>query len=63
MYCRYAVATMLDLIRRCFPQQAQSDAWREVIQRLVPSSGHDLAREPELLRSIRDRNNAVLGLA
>ena len=58
-----AVATMLDLIRRCFPQQAQSDAWREVIQRLVPSSGHDLAREPELLRSIRDRNNAVLGLA
>jgi hypothetical protein len=29
---------------------------------MVPSFGHDLAQEPELLRTLRDRNNAVLGL-
>ena len=58
-----AVTAMIDLIRRCFPQQAQTEAWREAIRRMVPSFGHDLAQEPDLLRTVRDRTSAVLQLA
>ena len=58
-----ATATMVDLILRCFPEQVRSDAWQASLRHMIPSFGHDLAKEANLLRSIRDRNNAVLGLS
>ena len=58
-----AAATMVALIERCFGAQAKSDAWQAGLRRMVPSHGHDLSQDPELLHSIRTRTNAVLGLA
>jgi malate dehydrogenase (quinone) len=57
-----AAVTMVYLIQRCFPDQARSASWQAAFQRMIPSYGHDLAREPDLLRSVRDRTDAVLGL-
>ncbi len=53
-------ATMVDLILRCFPEQ--KEAWLPTIRKMVPSFGHDLSKDTEVLKAVRDRNNAVLGL-
>jgi malate dehydrogenase (quinone) len=58
-----AATTMVYLILRCFSERAQSEAWQDRLRRMVPSFGHDLTKEFELLKSVRDRNDAVLGLA
>lgn len=58
-----AATTMVYLILRCFSDQAQTEAWKERLQRMVPSFGHDLTKEFDLLAAVRGRNNAVLGLA
>ena len=55
-------ATMVDLIIKCFPEQARTDAWQAKIRTMVPSYGHDLSKEIDLLKTVRDRTNAVLGL-
>lgn len=57
-----AAATMITLIHRCFPEQAKTEACKAALQRMVPSYGHTLAKEPELLRSVRERVNRVLGI-
>jgi malate dehydrogenase (quinone) len=57
-----AAATMLDLIGRCFKEQAQTEAWQSGLRRMVPSFGHDLSKDPERLKTIRDRTNAVMGI-
>ena len=57
-----AAATMADLIQRCFKTQAATPAWQEGLKRMIPSFGHTLSKEPEFLKTIRDRNNAVLGI-
>ena len=58
-----AATTMVYLVLRCFPDLAQSGEWQAALQRMVPSFGHDLTKEVDLLRSIRARNNVVLRLA
>jgi malate dehydrogenase (quinone) len=55
-------ATMVDLVLKCFKPQAQSEAWQARIRQMVPSYGHDLSREFDVLKAVRDRNDAVLGL-
>ena len=57
-----AAATMADLIQKCFKDKAQTPAWQEALRRMIPSFGHTLSKEPDLLKTIRDRNNAVLGI-
>jgi len=57
-----AVTTMIDLIQRCFKEEAKTEAWQAGLRRMVPSFGHDLTKEPELLASVRARTSAVLGL-
>lgn len=57
-----AVATMLEMLLKCFPEQAKSEAWQAAIHRMVPSFGTCLAKDAELLGRIRTRNSAVLGL-
>ena len=53
---------MIDLLRRCFPEQAATEAWQTKLRRIVPSVGRNLAEEPDLLRTVRGRCDAVLGL-
>nr|WP_320132278.1 malate dehydrogenase (quinone) [uncultured Holophaga sp.] len=57
-----AVATMLEMLIRCFPEKARSEAWQATIARMVPSYGHTLVDDPELLGRVRARTTAVLGL-
>jgi len=56
-------ATMVFLILKCFNPRAQTEAWQAKIRQMVPSFGHDLTKEADVLKTVRDRNDAVLGLA
>jgi len=58
-----AATTMIYLILRCFSERAQTAPWQDRLRQMVPSFGHDLSKEFDLLKTVRDRNDAVLGLA
>jgi malate dehydrogenase (quinone) len=45
-----ATAAMLTLLERCFPDRI--DAWRPLLQEAIPSYGHTLSAEPELLAEV-----------
>jgi malate dehydrogenase (quinone) len=55
-----AVAAMLDLLRRAFPGQAA--AWAPKLTEAIPSYGHQLADEPDLLREVRAETTKTLEL-
>jgi malate dehydrogenase (quinone) len=57
-----AAGTMVEVIRRCFPSQSATEAWKAKVREILPSYGHDLSKEPDVLARVRDRNNAMLGL-
>lgn len=50
-----AVAIMLDLLPRCFPERWRSAAWQEGCRRLLPSFGRSLHDDAALCRSVRAR--------
>jgi malate dehydrogenase (quinone) len=58
-----AAAAMLDVVLRCFPERAATPAFQANLRRVVPSHGHRLATDPERMRAVRARNDAILGLA
>jgi malate dehydrogenase (quinone) len=57
-----AVDTMLEVVLRCFPERAKEVRFRTNLKKLAPSYGKDLINDLRLLRQIRDRVDAVLGL-
>jgi malate dehydrogenase (quinone) len=55
-----AVAAMLNLLERCFPDRV--DTWRPLLQVAIPSYGHKLSQEPELLAQVREDTTRTLEL-
>ncbi|MGI4874043.1 MAG: malate:quinone oxidoreductase [Janthinobacterium lividum] len=58
-----AVSIMLDLVQRCFPEQAATPQWQAVLHQLVPSFGQHLADNAALTATVRTHSAQVLGLA
>ncbi len=57
-----AVSIMLDLIKRCFPEQMNSADWQTKLKQMIPSYGQVLANNPELGQQLRRQTSEVLGL-
>lgn len=57
-----AVSIMLDLLKRCFPDQVKSPEWQEKLKAMIPSYGLSLAGDAELCASTRARTRKVLAL-
>lgn len=57
-----AVATMINIVEKCFPEQLESEAWQSKMHDMIPSYGQDLTENAELLRNIRQRTLRVLEL-
>ncbi len=57
-----AVAIMLDLLKRCFPDQLQTAAWQMKLREMIPSYGQSLADNKELAEATRNRTSEVLQL-
>lgn len=58
-----AASTMIQLLHRCFPEAASREDWNVRLRRMVPSYGQDLTQAVDVLRRVRDRCNAILGLS
>ncbi|GMX60262.1 malate:quinone oxidoreductase [Paenibacillus elgii] len=56
-----AVSVMLELIKRCFPQQLK--AWESKIKEMIPSYGVSLLKHPELIEEIHASTGRALGLS
>lgn len=57
-----AVQTMLEVLQRCWPERLASEAWQQRLRQLLPSWGHCLGQEPELLARVRQRSDQLLAL-
>ena len=58
-----SVSIMLDLIHRCFKDQAATPEWKEQLQKLIPSFGTSLAKDAKLAAKTRAHTTQVLKLS
>jgi malate dehydrogenase (quinone) len=57
-----AVSIMLDLLKRCFPQQVSTTAWQNKLKEMIPSYGLRLSENPERMQQLRQHTSRVLKL-
>ncbi|MDB5196810.1 MAG: malate:quinone oxidoreductase [Flaviaesturariibacter sp.] len=57
-----AVSIMLDLLKRCFPQQLESAEWQTKLKAMIPSYGQSLHANEMLCREVRKHTGTVLKL-
>lgn len=55
-----AVTVMMDILERCFPEQMKE--WEGKVKEMVPSYGHVLRENPELLYEVKESTAKVLKL-
>jgi malate dehydrogenase (quinone) len=58
-----AVTIMLELLRRCFPEQVKTSEWHARLKEMIPSYGLSLARDAALYDRTHARTRDVLQLA
>lgn len=58
-----AVQAMMSVIERCFKARMQQGEWQARLKELVPSYGESLIDDAELLKTVRQRTLATLGLS
>lgn len=57
-----AVSIMLGLLKKCFPQQSSSGAWKSKLKEMIPSYELSLGKDAELLHKVREWTGNVLGI-
>jgi malate dehydrogenase (quinone) len=57
-----SVIAMLNVIKKCFPEQMKSDEWQAKVKQMIPSYGKPLVENPELCDQVRKWTSEVLGL-
>jgi malate dehydrogenase (quinone) len=55
-----AVWIMVHVIERCFAERLKSAVWMRKLQKMIPSYGHSLADDAELLGRVRPDTAAAL---
>jgi malate dehydrogenase (quinone) len=53
---------MLDLLKQCFKNRMDSNAWQTKLKEMIPTYGQKLANDKALAESTRDRTSKILGL-
>ncbi len=57
-----SVSIMLDLLKRCFPNEMASPSWQNKLREMIPSIGKSLISDRDLCKRTRNRTTAVLKL-
>jgi malate dehydrogenase (quinone) len=57
-----SVYAMLDVLKKCFPDLIETDAWQRTLKDLIPSYGLKLAEDKELCDFVRGWTNGSLKL-
>lgn len=55
-----AVSIILTVLEQCFPQQMKSDAWGDVLKRMVPAFGTSMATDEALYERLCERVDNLL---
>ncbi len=55
-----AVSIMLDVLKKCFPQNMETDKWQSVLKTLIPAYGKSLADNDQLAAEQRERSKKLL---
>lgn len=58
-----AVAIMLQILPKCFPEQMHSEAWLDKLKQMIPSYGQSLNENRELCQSVIEKTSKTLKLA
>ena len=57
-----AVWIMLEVIKRCFPEELKAGGWAGKLKEMIPSFGQNLAENPALCQQVRAETAAVLNI-
>ena len=57
-----AVAIMLELLSRCFPDDLKTENWQNKLKEIIPSYGQSLNENAQLTKSIREMTSKILQL-
>ncbi len=57
-----AVWIMIKVVERCFAEQLKRGSWLSQLREMIPSYGHSLADDAELLRRVRAETAAILNI-
>jgi len=57
-----SVAVMLDMVKKAFPKQFESEAWQQKLKEMIPAFGKSLDEDHDLCVHIRDYVEKSLGL-
>lgn len=57
-----AVSIMINLLKQCFPDEINSNAWSSKLKEIIPSYGRQLNNDPILCQKIREWTSSVLQL-
>ena len=57
-----SVGIMLDVLKKCFPNELKTDAWQKKLKSMIPSYGESLIKNGDLLRKVRKDTTNILGL-
>jgi malate dehydrogenase (quinone) len=57
-----AVAIMLELFEKCFPEKLATAEWQSKLKEMIPSYGQELNENPELSKQIREFTSKTLQL-
>jgi len=58
-----AAAVMLELMKRCFPKESHSSAWKAKLEEIAPSFGKPLSDDARLVQQTRERTSRLLKLS
>lgn len=57
-----AVAIMIDLIHKCFPEKVATEEWQSKLKAMIPSFGKSLLNDKELFKSEHVSSSESLGI-
>jgi malate dehydrogenase (quinone) len=57
-----SVSSMIDVLKKCFPENMNSDAWQQKLNQMIPCYGEDLVANETLCKEIRLFSAQVLHL-
>ncbi len=57
-----SVEIMIQLLKRCFPERARSDEYRDKLREMIPSWGRSLNDDEQLCTEVREHTHRVLKL-
>jgi malate dehydrogenase (quinone) len=57
-----SVSIMLDLLKKCFPEQLKTTSWQQQLKLMIPTYGTDLATNGPLALQTRRRTHEILHL-